>query len=110
MTNSSAGRIAPQISKHPTYNLNVVSSSVIWFFTPIICGTGPYFAKGARTDAESKRQTIGNTRDRFSTSDPNGPRRLAARQNGQIIGMAVRATAAQTRSSGIPTRRKSRKR
>jgi len=99
-----------QLTQHLPYLINVVSTSDMWLISLVISDRDPYFGTRTRSEAESNAQATGNQDRRGPTFDRVGPNRRSDFQRGQIQGMAVSATAAQTRSRGIPTRKKSRKR
>lgn len=111
---SFGGPDRPRVCKHLYYDINVGSTSSMWLISLVISDPGLHITTKTRFSAELEGQSIGRTRDSSSTSDPTRLRRTEgwpqSCQNGQIHGMAVKATAAQTRSSGMPTRKKSRKR
>jgi len=86
---------------HPTHRPPSISA---WFLYRIYGGITPIFVTSVillQAEVEPNRQSNGK---------PECDHRFSTFQSGQILGMAVRATPAQTRSSGSPTRRKSRKR
>lgn len=99
-----------ELTQHLPYLINVVFTSGMWLISLVISDRDPYFGTRTRSQAESNAQATGNFDGRGPTFDRVGPNRQSNFQRGQIQGMAVSATAAQTRSRGSPTRRKSRKR